>query len=101
MNNLTTKSVCGSSSMKIFILLISLLFANASNETTGTCVSIYFGLSKVIIVSACNDGKIRGVNAGGWLLLEPWITPKFFESLDIADGNQVHLKHDQSSPLNV
>ena len=40
-------------------------------------------------LSACNDGKIRGVNAGGWLLLEPWVTPKFFESLDANDGNQV------------
>ena len=29
----------------------------------------------------CQDGKIRGVNAGGWLLLEPWITPKFFEKV--------------------
>ena len=29
----------------------------------------------------CQDGKIRGVNAGGWLLLEPWITPKLFEEV--------------------
>ena len=29
----------------------------------------------------CGDGKIRGVNAGGWLLLEPWITPKLFEEV--------------------
>ena len=27
----------------------------------------------------CGDGKIRGVNLGGWLLLEPWISPRFFE----------------------
>ncbi|XXG95287.1 hypothetical protein Hte_001548 [Hypoxylon texense] len=24
--------------------------------------------------------KIRGVNLGGWLVLEPWITPSFFEA---------------------
>ena len=30
----------------------------------------------------CQDGKIRGVNAGGWLLLEPWITPKLFEEVN-------------------
>lgn len=24
--------------------------------------------------------KIRGVNLGGWLVLEPWITPSIFES---------------------
>ena len=46
-----------------------------------------------VTVSGCNDGKIRGVNAGGWLLLEPWITPRFFENLDAADGNQVVMDY--------
>jgi len=32
----------------------------------------------------CGDGKIRGVNAGGWLLLEPWITPKLFEEVNVG-----------------
>ena len=27
---------------------------------------------------------MRGVNLGGWLVLEPWITPKFFE--EVNDG---------------
>lgn len=26
-----------------------------------------------------NAGQIRGVNLGGWLVLEPWITPSLFE----------------------
>ncbi|KAI4194451.1 MAG: hypothetical protein LQ346_003679 [Caloplaca aetnensis] len=26
--------------------------------------------------------KVRGVNLGGWLLLEPWITPSIFQNLD-------------------
>jgi len=26
-----------------------------------------------------NDNKVRGVNLGGWLVLEPWITPSIFE----------------------
>lgn len=26
-----------------------------------------------------NDEKVRGVNLGGWLVLEPWITPSLFE----------------------
>ena len=42
-------------------------------------------LSLLLITPAtgldCQDGKIRGVNAGGWLLLEPWITPKLFEEV--------------------
>ena len=34
----------------------------------------------------CGDGKIRGVNVGGWLLLEPWITPKLFEEVNVGDN---------------
>ena len=33
----------------------------------------------------CDDGLIRGVNLGGWLLLEPWITPIFFEDVNVGD----------------
>jgi len=29
-----------------------------------------------------NRPKIRGVNLGGWLVLEPWITPSLFEQFD-------------------
>merc|ERR1711936_544148 len=31
---------------------------------------------------SCSDGKIRGVNLGGWLLLEPWITPELFREVN-------------------
>ena len=32
--------------------------------------------------------KIRGVNLGGWFVLEPWITPSLFEACsdDVVDG---------------
>ena len=30
--------------------------------------------------------KVRGVNLGGWFVLEPWITPSIFEQLDDGDG---------------
>jgi glucan 1,3-beta-glucosidase len=32
--------------------------------------------------------KIRGVNLGGWLVLEPWITPSIFEATpgNVVDG---------------
>ena len=33
---------------------------------------------------SCDDGIIRGVNLGGWLLLEPWITPVFFEEANVG-----------------
>lgn len=26
--------------------------------------------------------KVRGLNIGGWLVLEPWITPSVFQNLD-------------------
>lgn len=34
-----------------------------------------------------ND-KVRGVNLGGWLVLEPWITPSVFEDTpgNVVDG---------------
>lgn len=34
----------------------------------------------------CNDGVIRGVNLGGWLLLEPWITPSIFEEVNQGEN---------------
>ncbi|KAF2755460.1 glucan 1,3-beta-glucosidase precursor [Pseudovirgaria hyperparasitica] len=34
-----------------------------------------------------NNQKVRGVNLGGWFVLEPWITPSMFN--DWADGNSV------------
>jgi glucan 1,3-beta-glucosidase len=32
--------------------------------------------------------KVRGVNLGGWLVLEPWITPSIFEATpgNVVDG---------------
>ena len=39
----------------------------------------------------CQDGKIRGVNAGGWLLLEPWITPKLFEEVPFDNLFQISM----------
>ena len=34
----------------------------------------------------CNDGKIRGVNLGGWLVLEEWMTPKLFDDFQNQFG---------------
>ncbi|KAL4810746.1 glycoside hydrolase superfamily [Aspergillus unguis] len=34
--------------------------------------------------ASANAGLIRGVNLGGWLVLEPWITPHLFD--DAGDG---------------
>lgn len=32
-----------------------------------------------------NGEKVRGVNTGGWFVLEPWITPSIFEGNDAVD----------------
>lgn len=37
----------------------------------------------------CGDGKVRGVNLGGWLVLEPWITPTIFEEVNVDLGGKV------------
>ncbi|GAB2290573.1 hypothetical protein Dimus_024854 [Dionaea muscipula] len=39
--------------------------------------------------------KVRGVNLGGWLVTEGWITPEIFNNIpngDLLDGQQVQLR---------
>ncbi|KAI9591657.1 putative Exo-beta-1,3-glucanase [Syncephalis fuscata] len=50
-------------------LLIGAVTADAVNSAAN------FGVSK----SQFGNDKLRGVNLGGWLVLEPWITPSLFE----------------------
>lgn len=41
------------------------------------------------------DAKVRGVNLGGWLVIEGWIKPSLFDGIpngDMLDGTQVQLK---------
>lgn len=50
-------------------------------------------LSLVLAAAACSNtaeaaagdvGIIRGVNLGGWLVMEPWITPGLFEAANVG-----------------
>ncbi|KAF2148363.1 glycoside hydrolase family 5 protein [Myriangium duriaei CBS 260.36] len=34
---------------------------------------------------AWNDGTIRGLNLGGWLVMEPWITRSIFDKYQVVD----------------
>ena len=43
-----------------------------------------------------ND-KVRGVNLGGWFVLEPWITPSMFS--DWADNQQVKDEYSMCATL--
>ncbi|XP_059640561.1 sporulation-specific glucan 1,3-beta-glucosidase-like isoform X4 [Cornus florida] len=41
------------------------------------------------------DAKVRGVNLGGWLVVEGWIKPSLFDGItngDMLDGTQVQFK---------
>ncbi|XP_030455749.2 probable glucan 1,3-beta-glucosidase A isoform X1 [Syzygium oleosum] len=41
------------------------------------------------------DAKVRGVNLGGWLVVEGWIKPSLFDDIpngDMLDGTHVQLK---------
>lgn len=44
-----------------------------------------------------NDEKVRGVNIGGWLVLEPWITPSIFSQW--ADNRAVVDEYTYSRTL--
>jgi len=43
-------------------------------------------LSKRSAAFAFGDTKVRGLNIGGWLVLEPWITPSIFQNVDQSLG---------------
>merc|ERR1711892_619099 len=66
------------------------------------CLIAACGLG-ICIGLKCNDGKIRGVNVGGWLVLESWMTPALFEefhnqySSNIIDEYTLaeNMPHDQ------
>ncbi|XAR73448.1 Glucan 1,3-beta-glucosidase [Bertholletia excelsa] len=54
-----------------------------------------------ILTIACSvegihgDSKVRGVNLGGWLVVEGWIKPSLFDGIpngDMLDGTEVQLK---------
>ncbi|KAL0431878.1 UNVERIFIED_CONTAM: hypothetical protein Sradi_0813800 [Sesamum radiatum] len=41
------------------------------------------------------DARVRGVNLGGWLVIEGWIKPSLFDDIpngDMLDGTEVQLK---------
>ena len=67
------------------------------------CVGFLFletWIYPIIYYLGCSDGKVRGVNLGGWLVLEPWITPKFFEDVNDESAkvestfNQINFDND-------
>lgn len=48
-----------------------------------------------------NGGKVRGVNLGGWFVLEPWITPSVFEDTpeDVVCGKPFRARSSSSGGI--
>ncbi|KAI0299824.1 glycoside hydrolase family 5 protein [Russula brevipes] len=54
------------------------MLASAATLFTLTCFSAALAWSPSFPYGS--ETKVRGVNLGGWLVLEPWITPSLFEN---------------------
>ena len=52
--------------------------------------AVYFLHGSFNTCSGCSDGKVRGVNLGGWFVMERWITPKLFEEVNNG-GDKVKI----------
>ncbi|KAI3961347.1 hypothetical protein MKX01_007061 [Papaver californicum] len=51
--------------------------------------------SALCAVDGVKGGKVRGVNLGGWLVIEGWMKPSLFDGIpngDMLDGAKVHFK---------
>lgn len=61
------------------------LLATVTNAAPASPMS---RLSKRDLPFDFGNDKVRGVNLGGWLVLEPWITPSVFEATpdNVVDG---------------
>ncbi|KAF2681065.1 glycoside hydrolase family 5 protein [Lentithecium fluviatile CBS 122367] len=56
------------------------------------------------VAFAWGSEKLRGVNIGGWLVLEPWITPSIFENTgrnDVVDEYTLGEKLGQDAALQI
>ena len=73
------------------------LLATLANAAPAAPIS---GLSKRDLPFDFGNDKVRGVNLGGWLVLEPWITPSIFEATpgNVVDGMSVQM-HAAQSPI--
>jgi glucan 1,3-beta-glucosidase len=70
------------------VVATTALLATLSNAAPASPIS---RLSKRDLPFDFGNEKVRGVNLGGWLVLEPWITPSIFEATpgNVVDGKLV------------
>ena len=69
-------------------LLVSKFKKAGMRSSSFLKVFCFLILIDFISPESCSDGKIRGANLGGWLLLEPWITPEIFRE---ANGEEEYI----------
>ncbi|KAI4253219.1 MAG: hypothetical protein LQ352_003819 [Teloschistes flavicans] len=55
------------------------LYASNINELSNATNKHHSQPSKRAVAFNYNSQKVRGVNLGGWFVLEPWITPSIFD----------------------
>lgn len=58
----------------------------SASVVSGLPSSSHEPLQKRSVAFNWGSEKVRGLNIGGWLLLEPWITPSIFQSQDQSLG---------------
>lgn len=68
------------------MLLKNTLAALVSAAAVAALLATAQPLSKRSMSFNWGSEKVRGLNIGGWLLLEPWITPSIFQSLNQSLG---------------
>lgn len=59
-----------------------MLFLTSLIASLAICSAIATPVAKRSVDFAFGTTKVRGVNLGGWLVLEPWITPSIFQAQD-------------------
>lgn len=76
------------------------LLATVGNAAPASPLS---GLSKRDLPFDFGNEKVRGVNLGGWLVLEPWITPSVFEATpgNVVDGKAIAIRGAFESDANI
>lgn len=76
--------------------------ATGNNQVCGRWLTIYS--TKRGVAFAWGSEKVKGVNIGGWLVLEPWITPSLFDGLgrnDVVDEFTLGEKLGQNAALKI
>ncbi|WVF70014.1 hypothetical protein IAT40_004800 [Kwoniella sp. CBS 6097] len=64
----------------LLVIFSTITYATSRLGSAPSTIGSSAGVGVALARRAANDGVIRGVNLGGWLLTEKWITPSLYES---------------------